>query len=202
MLGEKVEFGLASRWGWVVFRGVVAILFGLLAFAQPGTMGLTLVLMFAAYSFVSGIGALVSAARGNRAGDPRWGTLLLEGLLYMAAGIVAVLWPASTAMAFLWVVAFWAIITGGLEIASAIRLRQGDRPRMGAGDGGRASRWRSARCLLFRPMIGALAVVWWLGAYAIVFGILITVVGFRLRGYANAHRGELPSGGGGLHQPT
>ena len=124
MLGEKIEFGLASRWGWVVFRGVVAILFGLLAFAQPGTMGLTLVLMFAAYSFVSGIGALVSAARGGRAGDPRWGTLLLEGLLYMAAGIVAVLWPASTAVAFLGVIALWAIVTGGLEIASAIRLRK------------------------------------------------------------------------------
>jgi|SRR5450432_2991690 uncharacterized membrane protein HdeD (DUF308 family) len=201
MLGDKVEFGLASRWGWVVFRGVVAILFGLLAFAQPGTMGLTLVLMFAAYSFVSGIGALVSAARGNRAGDPRWGTLLLEGLLYMAAGIVAVLWPASTAMAFLWVVAFWAIITGGLEIASAIRLRKVIDHEWALGMAGALSIAFGA-LLLFRPMIGALAVVWWLGAYAIVFGILITVVGFRLRGYANAHRGELPSAGGGLHQPT
>jgi uncharacterized membrane protein HdeD (DUF308 family) len=201
MLGEKVEFGLASRWGWVVFRGVVAILFGLLAFAQPGTMGLTLVLMFAAYSFVSGIGALVSAARGGRAGDPRWGTFLLEGLLYMAAGIVAVLWPGSTAVAFLWVIALWAIITGGLEIASAIRLRKVIDHEWALGMAGALSIAFGA-LLLFRPMIGALAVVWWLGAYAVVFGILITVVGFRLRGYAHAHRGELPSAGGGLHQPT
>ncbi len=201
MLGEKVEFGLASRWGWVVFRGVVAILFGLLAFAQPGTMGLTLILIFAAYSFVSGIGALISAARGGRAGDPRWGTFLLEGLLYMAAGIVAVLWPASTAVAFLWVIALWAIITGGLEIASAIRLRKVIDHEWALGMAGALSIAFGA-LLLFRPMIGALAVVWWLGAYAVVFGILITVVGFRLRGYARAHRGELPSTGGGLHQPT
>ena len=66
MLAEKAELGLASRWGWVVLRGVVAILFGVLAIAQPGTIGLTVVLMFAAYSFVSGIAALVAAARGGR----------------------------------------------------------------------------------------------------------------------------------------
>src|ERR1700689_66854 len=104
MVGEKAGLGVASRWGWVVFRGVVAILFGLLAFSQPGTIGLTLVLMFAAYSFISGIAAVVSAARGGRAHDPCWGTLLLEGLLYIAAGIVAVVWPASTGLAFLWVI--------------------------------------------------------------------------------------------------
>jgi uncharacterized membrane protein HdeD (DUF308 family) len=200
MLAEKAELGLASRWGWVVLRGVVAILFGLLAIVQPGTIGLTVVLMFAAYSFVSGIAALVGAARGGREGDSRWGMLLLEGLLYVAAGLVAVFWPASTALAFLWVLAFWAIVSGGLEISSAIRLRKIIAHEWTLALAGLVSIAFGA-LLLFRPLVGAVAVVWWLGAYAMVYGILMTVLGFRLRGYGRAHKsGDLPAGG--LHQPT
>ena len=201
MLAEKAELGLASRWGWVVLRGVVAILFGLLAIAQPGTIGLAVVLMFAAYSFVSGIAALVSAARGGREGDSRWGMLLVEGLLYVAAGMAAVFWPASVALGFLWVVAFWAIISGGLEIASAIRLRKIITHEWTLALAGAISIAFGA-LLLFRPLVGAVAVVWWLGAYAMVYGVLMTVLGFRLRGYLHAHKsGDLPAGGG-LHQPT
>jgi uncharacterized membrane protein HdeD (DUF308 family) len=201
MLAEKAELGLSSRWGWVVLRGVVAILFGLLAIAQPGTIGLTVVLMFAAYSFVSGIAALVSAARGGREGDSRWGMLLLEGLLYVAAGMVAVFWPASTALAFLWVLAFWSIISGGLEIASAIRLRKIIEHEWTLALAGIVSIAFGA-LLLFRPLVGAVAVVWWLGAYAMVYGILMTVFGFRLRGYMRAHKSDELQAGGGLHQPT
>jgi uncharacterized membrane protein HdeD (DUF308 family) len=200
MLTERAELGLASRWGWVVLRGVVAILFGFLAFSQPGTIGLTLVLMFAAYSFVSGIAALVSAARGGREGDSRWGTLLLEGLLYIAAGIVAVLWPAATGLAFLWVIAVWAIVSGALEISSAFRLRRVMEHEWALGLAGVLSIAFGA-LVLFRPLVGGLAVVFWLGAYAIIFGVLQMVLGFRLRSYAHAHRGDLPTAGG-LQQPT
>jgi uncharacterized membrane protein HdeD (DUF308 family) len=201
MLAEKAELGLASRWGWVVLRGVVAILFGLLAISQPGTIGLAVVLMFAGYSFVSGIAALVSAARGGREGDSRWGMLLLEGLLYVAAGMVAVFWPASVALAFLWVLAFWSIISGGLEIAGAIRLRKIIAHEWTLALAGVVSIAFGA-ILLFRPLVGAVAVVWWLGGYAIVYGILMMVLGFRLRGYLQSHRsGELPAGGG-LRQTT
>ena len=201
MLAEKAELGLASRWGWVVLRGVVAILFGLLAIAQPGTIGLAVVLMFAAYSFVSGIAALVTAARGGREGDSGWGMLLLEGLLYVAAGLAAVFWPASFALAFLWVLAFWSIISGGLEIASAIRLRKIIDHEWTLALAGVVSIAFGA-LLLLRPLVGAVAVVWWLGAYAMVYGIVVTVLGFRLRGYLHGHRSsDLPTGGG-LHQPT
>jgi uncharacterized membrane protein HdeD (DUF308 family) len=200
MLAEKGELGWASRWGWVVWRGVVAVLFGLLAFSRPGAIGLTLVLLFAAYSFVSGIAAVVCAVRGGRAGEPRWGTLLLEGLLYIAAGIVAVLWPTWTGLAFIWVIAFWAIVSGALEIASAIRLRRVIEHEWALGLAGALSIAFGA-LMLFRPVAGGLAVVWWLGAYAIIFGVLQMVVGFRMRSYARAPRGgNLPSEG--LRQPT
>ena len=201
MLSERAELGLSSRWGWVVLRGVVAILFGLLAIAQPGTIGLTVVLMFAAYSFVSGIAALVSAARGGREGDSRWGMLLLEGLLYVAAGMAAVFWPASIALAFLWVLAVWSIVSGGLEIASAIRLRKIIEHEWTLALAGALSVAFGA-LLLFRPLVGALAVVWWLGAYAMVYGILMTVFGFRLRCYMHSHTSSDLPAGGGLHQPT
>ena len=205
MLTQRGELEMASRWGWVVARGVVAILFGLLAFAHPGTVGLGLVLTFAVYSFVSGIAALVSAARGGRARDPRWGTFLIEGLLYITAGAVAVLWPGSTALAFLWVIAFWAVFTGALQIAGAIRLREWIEHEWALGLAGGVS-ILFGLVMLFRPLIGGLAVVWWLGAYSVVFGALMTVVGFRLRRFARAledeghHLPHLPEDG--LHQPT
>ncbi|HXT98925.1 MAG TPA: HdeD family acid-resistance protein [Polyangia bacterium] len=200
MLMEREELELSSRWGWVVARGVVAILFGLLAFSQPGTIGLTLVLMFAAYAFISGIAAVVSAAKGGREGAPRWGTLLFEGLLYIAAGIVAVLWPAAAGLAFLWVLAVWAIVGGAMEIASALRLRRVMEHEWALGLAGLLS-VAFGVLVLFRPLVGGLAIVFWLGAYAIIFGVLQMVVGFRLRSYAHAHRGgDLPSAG--LRQPT
>jgi uncharacterized membrane protein HdeD (DUF308 family) len=156
--------------------------------------------MFAAYSFVSGIAAVVCALRGSRGGESRWATLLLEGLLYLAAGIVAVLWPASTGLAFIWVIGFWAIISGALEIASAIRLRRVMEHEWALGLAGALSIAFGALMLL-RPVVGGLAVVFWLGSYAIIFGVLQMVVGFRLRSFARGQRsGDLPAGG--LRQPT
>ena len=201
MLTQRGELELASRWGWVVFRGVVAILFGLVAFAEPATVGFALVLIFAVYAFVSGIAALVSAARGARAHEPRWGTVLLEGFLYILAGAAAVLWPGSTAVAFVWVIAFWAIFSGALEIASAIRLRQWIGHEWALGLAGAVS-VLFGLLMLFRPLVGAVAVVFWLGAYAVVFGALMVVVGLRLRRFAHSLEAgrELPEEG--LHQPT
>jgi uncharacterized membrane protein HdeD (DUF308 family) len=180
---------------------VVAILFGLLAFAEPATIGFALILMFAVYAFVSGIAALVSAARGARAREPRWGTVLLEGLLYVVAGAVAVFWPGSTAVAFFWVLALWAIVSGALEIASAIRLRHYLEREWAFGLAGAVSILFGV-VVLFRPVVGALAMVWWLGAYAVVFGALMIVGGIRLRRYAHSFQvgGHLPEDG--LHQPT
>src|SRR5262245_57460548 len=106
--GPLASSALPSRWAWVVLRGVAGIVLGLFAFARPAITGLTLVLLFAAYAFVDGVANVISAARGGRAGEPRWGMLLLEGLLSIAVAVVAVLWPATTALAFLWVIGFWA----------------------------------------------------------------------------------------------
>jgi uncharacterized membrane protein HdeD (DUF308 family) len=191
MVLEKEELGLASRWGWIVLRGVVAILFGLLAFSHPGAITLGLVLTFGAYAFIGGVAAIISAARRERAGTS-WGALLAEGLLGIAVAVIAVLWPASAALAFVWVIGAWAIIGGGLEISTAVRLRKVIDHEWTLGLAGALS-VAFGLLMLSRPMVGALALVWWLGAYTMVFGVLQIVLGFRLHGYAR--RGER---GGGL----
>ena len=188
-------YGLASRWGWLVFRGVIGVLFGLVAFARPGAMAFSMVLVFGCYAFASGIATVIAAARSGRAGEPRWGMLLIEGLLGVAVGALAVLWPASTALAFVWAIGAWAIVTGGLQIATAVRLRRLIEHEWLLAIGGALSVAVGA-LMLYRPISGGVAVVWWLGAYAFLFGVLMITLGFRLRGIARSlQSGELPSEG-------
>jgi len=181
MLAAREEVGsrIASRWGWVVFRGVIGILFGLFAFARPGAMGLGIVLVFGCYAFISGIAACVAAARAGSAGE-RWGALLVEGLLGLAVGICAVVWPAAMALSFVWLIGFWAVFSGVLEIASAIKMRKVIAHEWALAIAGALS-IAFGLLMFYRPVAGGLAVVWWLGAYALLFGVLQLVLGFRLR---------------------
>jgi uncharacterized membrane protein HdeD (DUF308 family) len=191
---SRDRLGLASRWGWVVLRGVLGVLFGLVAFTRPGALAFSMVLVFGCYAFISGIATVIAAARVGRAGAS-WGALFLEGLVSIAAGVVAVLWPASTALAFVWIIGFWAIVSGVLEISSAIRLRKLIEHEWALGIAGVLS-VVFGLLMFYRPVAGGLAVVWWLGAYVMLLGIMMIVVGFRLRGLAHGHgRGPLPSEG-------
>jgi uncharacterized membrane protein HdeD (DUF308 family) len=206
MLASQIEAerGVAPRWGWVVFRGVIAILFGLLAFTQPAAIGLSLVLLFGAFAFVGGVATLFSAARNARQGVTSWASALLEGLLGIAVGIVSVFWPATAALAFVWVIGIWAIAGGALEIAGAIRLRKLIQHEWMLALAGALSIVFGA-LVLYRPMAGGVAIVWWLGAYAVAFGVLMIALGLRLRSHARTeHRGgdlrHVPEEG--LHQPA
>jgi uncharacterized membrane protein HdeD (DUF308 family) len=193
MLTYRDEADLASRWGWIVLRGLIAILFGLLAFTRPGVMSLTLLMLFAAYAFVGGISTIIAAARRERAGAT-WGMLMLDGILGIAVAVVAVLWPAQALVGFVWVLAVWAVVTGGLEVASAINLRKVIDHEWALGLAGAVT--IALGVLMFmRPVIGAMAVVWTLGVYAVVFGGLMLALGFRLRSVAHGHGGHVPMGG-------
>jgi uncharacterized membrane protein HdeD (DUF308 family) len=191
---EGLGVGLASRWGWVVARGVVGILFGLIAFARPGAMAFGIVLLFGCYAFASGIAMVIAAARTGHAGGS-WGALLLEGLLGVAIGALAVLWPGTAALTFVWLIGCWALVTGVLEISSAIRLRKMIEHEWALGLAGLLS-VAFGLLMFYRPIAGGVAVVWWLGAYALFAGVLMVVFGFRLRSFAHSARGgELPSEG-------
>jgi len=175
---------LARNWWAIGIRGVVGILFGLVALFLPGATMLSLVLLFAAYIFVDGVFGIVSAVRAARAHE-RWGLLVLEGLVDIAVAAIAVLWPGITVVAFVFLVAFWAILTGVLELAAAFRLEFID----GRGwliFGGIVSVLYGA-LLIVAPMIGAVVLTWWLGAYALVFGVCLVVLAFKLRARLDKH---------------
>jgi uncharacterized membrane protein HdeD (DUF308 family) len=170
---------LARNWWAVALRGALAVLFGLVALIWPGiTLG-ALVLLFGAYALVDGIFAFVAAFR---AADRRrqWWPFVLEGLVGVAAGVIAVVWPGLTAVALVYLIAAWAVVTGVFEIVAAVRLRRAITNEWLLGLGGALSVLVGLALLVF-PGAGALALVWLIGAYALAFGVLLIALGFRLR---------------------
>jgi uncharacterized membrane protein HdeD (DUF308 family) len=145
---------------------------------------LSLVLLFAAYAFVDGIFGIVSAVRAAREGE-RWGLLVLEGIIDIATAVIAFLWPGITVLAFVLLVAVWAILTGALMLSAAFRLEVDD-GRWWLVLGGIVSLLYGA-LLVVAPIIGAVVLTWWLGAYALVFGVALLVLAFRLHARQDSH---------------
>ncbi|MER2252363.1 HdeD family acid-resistance protein [Methylorubrum podarium] len=169
---------LARNWWLVALRGLLALLFGIIAFVAPGAFVLSLVLFFAAYMLVDGLFGIVAAVRAAQRHE-RWGFLLVEGLLDIAVGVAAFLVPAAAVWAFVLLVAAWAILSGGLMIAAAFRLHL-HYGRWWLGLGGVISVLFGI-ALLINPGMSALVLTWWLGAYAVAFGVMLLILGFRLR---------------------
>ena len=168
------------NWGWIVARGVAAIIFGLCALAVPGITWVVLMSLFAAYALIGGIAAIVAAVSRETRADRPWGLLLVEGILGIAVAAVWVLRPAATSLAFLYVLGVWAIVSGILEIGTAIRLRKAIQGEWMLALAGVLSIALGVTVWLW-PLAGALALVWWIGGYAIVFGALMIGVGLHMR---------------------
>jgi uncharacterized membrane protein HdeD (DUF308 family) len=169
----------------MVFRGVASIVFGVLALVYPGIALATLVLLFGAYALVDG-GAMVVWSIARHRTLPYWGALLVGGILGIAAGVVTFLWPAMTAVGLLFVIAAWAITIGITTIVMAVRLRKEI-----TGEGllvltGILSVALGV-ILIASPAAGALAMVIWISMYAIVAGLLLVTLGWRLRRWCHAH---------------
>ena len=175
---------LARNWWVVLLRGVAGIIFGLATFFAPEISLTALVLVFGAYAFLDGVLALISAIRRRGATD-HWWLLVLEGVMGVAVGVLTFVWPDITALALLYLIAAWALVTGGLEIAAAIRLRKVITGEWLLVLTGIASVALGVLLILF-PEPGALAVVLWIGAYALVSGVLLIALGIRLRSWAKS----------------
>jgi uncharacterized membrane protein HdeD (DUF308 family) len=184
---------LAERWWTVALRGVAALIFGVLMLIRPGTGVFALVLLFGAYSLVDGAFSLVMAVRGARRGR-RWGSLVFAGIAGIAAGLVAFLWPGITVLAFMLLIAAWAIVIGGAEIAAAIRLRKQIRGEWLLGLSGALSIALGISLFLF-PAAGALTLAIWIGAWALVLGALLIGLGFKLRAWHRTPERHMPTGG-------
>ena len=168
---------LADSWWAVGLRGVLGILFGLICLLTPGLALEVFVILFAAYMLVDGVFAIASGIKAARNGD-RWGLLILEGIVDLAAGTVAILWPAITLVALVWIVAIWAIVSGALMLWAAFTLNL-DHGRWWLALGGIASLIFGI-LLVIQPLIGAVVLTLWIGAYALVFGIFLLVLSFQL----------------------
>lgn len=170
-----------SRYWWIIaLRGVLAILFGIVAFSQPAITLIALVWLWGAYAFVDGVFTIFSAVRAAEQGR-RWGMLLLSGLCGIAAGIIAFAWTGITAVALLTLIAAWAIVTGIFEIAAAVRLREMIEGEWLMGLSGFLSVLLGA-FLMANPGAGLIATVWMIGIYAVLFGVTMLALAFRLRG--------------------
>jgi uncharacterized membrane protein HdeD (DUF308 family) len=182
---------LAAHWWAIALRGLSAVLFGLLALFWPPGAFAALVLLFGAYALVDGIFNLIAAIRSGVAGD-RWGALVFEGIVSVLAGLVTFFWPATTALALVFVIAAWSLVTGIAEIITAIRLRKQI-----------AGEWLLALSgilsvafgvLLFvAPAPGAVVIALWIGAYAVVFGAMMIGLAFRLRSWASTAAAPSPA---------
>lgn len=167
---------LAQYWWLIALRGVLGILFGIIALVVPVATILALVILFSAYMLVDGAFALYAAYQAARQ-KKKWGLLVLQGLANIAAGAVAFLWPGLTVLAFVLLLAAWTIVSGCLQLAAAFRIDQG---RWWFVLGGIASVIFGI-LLIASPLTGAVVLTWWMGAWAVVFGAFLVVAAFRLR---------------------
>jgi uncharacterized membrane protein HdeD (DUF308 family) len=166
-----------DHWWAFALRGLVALIFGVLALIWPGVTLAVLVLLWGAYALVDGVLSLVAAFRTEQ--DHRW-ALVLEGVLGIGAGFVAFFWPGLTALVLLYIIAFWTLLMGLLQVVAAFRLRKVIENECWMALSGIASLFFGMAVVL-SPGAGALALIWLIGIYAIVFGVLLIVLSFNLR---------------------
>lgn len=182
-LGSAMVHALAKNWWLLLLRGIAAIIFGLLAFAWPGLTLLTLILFYGAFALVDGVLAIVAAITGGVPGSRWW--LAIVGLLGIAAGLLTFLTPGLTALVLLFFIAGWAIVTGVFEIIGAIKLRKEIDNEWLLILGGIISVLFGVGMML-APGAGALALVWVIGAYSVVMGVIFVALAFRLKKHTHS----------------
>ncbi len=181
---DSMSASLARNWWAVALRGVVAILFGLAALLLPGAAIGSLVLLFAAYMLADALFGIVAGLRAA-ARHERWGLLILEGLVNLAAGLTALLLPGLTVVLLVTLLGVWAALSGMFMTVAAFRLHASHGRWLLALAGVLSIVWGAL--LYLSPLAGAVVLTWWLGAYSFAFGSTLIGLAFRLRGRIAPH---------------
>ena len=176
---------LTKHWWLVLLRGIAAIAFGILAFIWPGVTLFTLIILYGVFALIDGVIALVAALASRSQTVPRW-WLVLTGILGIAAGLIAMLWPGITALVLILFIGAWAVVRGVMEILAAIQLRKQIEGEWLLALAGALSMLFGLGVLVF-PGSGALALVWLIAIYAIAIGVVMIMLALRLR----AHRSRM-----------
>lgn len=169
---------VARHWWILLLRGLAAIAFGVLAFVWPGLTLTTLILLFGIHCIVDGVVSL-----GVGSGSGRFWPALLIAAISIGAGLVSFFYPGLTALVLVYVIAAWAIVRGILEIMYAIEVRKAIEGELLLILAGLASVIFGVLILVY-PSAGALSIVWIIGSYAIVFGLLLVLLSFRVKSLA------------------
>jgi uncharacterized membrane protein HdeD (DUF308 family) len=175
-MDAKIVSGI---WWALVIRGVLAVVFGILAFFYTGQTLVALVYVFGVFALLSGIVTLIAAVRAGEA-HQRWGWLAASGLIGVAAGVVSFVWPNPTAVAFVYIVAAWAILSGVAEIAFALALPGTLAHPFWAAFSGALSVLFGVLLAVW-PRSGETALVWLIGIYAIAYGLTMLYYAFLLQ---------------------
>ena len=182
VIRQRLAEALSRNWWILLLRGLAAIAFGVLTWMRPGISLAALVLFFAALAVADGILGTWMALDGRKENEDWW-VLLLAGLVGVGVGVVTFVAPGITALALLFYIALWAIAKGVLEVIAAIRLRKEIEGEWMLVLAGLASILFGG-LLIVRPGAGALAILWLLAAYAVVFGVLLVLLAFKVRSFA------------------
>jgi uncharacterized membrane protein HdeD (DUF308 family) len=178
-MDTNVKSTAEAVWWLVLLRGIFMVLFGIIVLVSPGIALLTLVFVFGFYAILDGVSAITIGVRSR--GEPNWGWLIVQGVVSALAGVVALIWPDLTALAVLFVVAFWAIMLGIGEIGGAFASRKRRSHAWG---------WTLAAgilnvvlgiVLLASPASGILALVWLVGIFTLAGGVTLILLAFRVR---------------------
>lgn len=173
-----VHSALRRSWWLLLLRGVAAVAFGVVTFIWPQISLLTLIMVYGIYAFADGVLALVAAIRGGGM-VPRW-WLALAGVVSILTAIVVFAWPDLTALVLVYMIGFWSILRGALEIIGAIRLRNEISNEWSLGAAGALS-VIFGLILVFMPGAGAIGLLWLIATWAVLFGLLLIWVAFRLK---------------------
>lgn len=183
MPGQGVRALLKGVWWMFLLKGIVAILFGLLALLMPGVAAMSLLMALGVYALVDGVSTVWGAVKVRKV-DGSWWLLALEGLLGVGIGWMALSRPGEVTLAFLMIFALWAIFGGVLRIVLAIRLRKEIEGEFAMIAGGAMSVLFGV-FLISRPVAGLLSVMWMIGGVALLIGIIMVLVAMKARSFAS-----------------
>jgi uncharacterized membrane protein HdeD (DUF308 family) len=168
---------VAQHWWVMLLRGIFAILFGVIAFLWPGITLASLVVLIGICCLSDGIAAIAAGLRGRF-----WQSTLI-GVVSILAGLTVFFYPGLTTMALLYVIAFWAIARGVLDILAAIEFRKVIEGELLLGLAGLLS-IAFGVFIILNPGAGALSILWVLATYAVLFGLTLVILSFRLKSLA------------------
>ncbi len=182
---------LTRNWWALLIRGIAAVIFGLLAFFWPAATIVAIGILFGIYALVDGIFAIVAAVRAAEA-HQRWWPFLLEGVVGIVIAAITFYDIRITLLALYFTIAAWAFITGIFEIVAGVQLRKHIANEIWLIVGGIASIVFGCLMLWF-PLAGAFAIIWLIGAYAIVFGFIMIAFSLRLRAHDASPASPVPT---------